>query len=489
MSDELAQFWLPGSDDVNSGVLRIDNSNHVDLDLIGCLEPDRVPAGTQVGGFPRDLPPNADHHPLLRGITRSNRFVALIGVSGYAASALRIANGVSTVRDFSGHASLAAAYLVEDWSEDEQPTFDSIEFEIPLLQEVFSRSGQWIPFGQLPGVHGYVGTVTPTLSTMTVTVPDGSLVEFRQGIRNGSDEFTTVSVRRSNRSEVDLFLPLVTSLRSLVELATGSHQPVEGLIGIRDEPNRHTYSIKHPVQGKPSAPLSRRRKGLRFSLGDLVSLSEVKDVEKIAASIEADDPKRCEFLSAWVEWFAHGDNAAAVQELLRPVHDRDTSSNHVLRQTVGVLEHLTKTSHRPSGSNRVAEPTQAEVSQRNSLIATIGALPNPGNGSLEWAVKRLDDGVSSKGLTRRIGELLESTMSIRDCLLKDHQGNARDSRWFAQKLVGLRGSQSHGVGTSGGSTLSWYANRSRIFVLAVILNEIGVEEQQAYELLHSISHD
>lgn len=409
VNEEQAQFWLPGSNDVTAGVLRVDINNHIELDLIGCLEADRMPAGTLVGGFPRDLPMNADHHPLLRGVTRSNRFVTLVRVRGFAFSALRIANGVSTVRDFSGHASLGAEYLVEDWSEDDHPTFDSVEFEVPFLQDVISRSSQWVPLAQLPGVDGYVGAVTPSLPPMSVSLQDGCQITFRQVVRNGSDEVTVVNMAYPNRSSVEAFLPAITALRSLVELAVGSHQRVEGLVGIRTDELRQVFGIRHPIQGQPSSPLPRNQRGLRFRFGDLLALTKNTDVTKIASTIEADDPKRSELLTAWIDWFSHPDNADAILEILRPLHDQETTSNRILRQTVGVLEHLAESTSSANNTTRVSAPDPTEVAQRKSTIDAIRTLPDPKDGSLDWAVKRLEDGAASKGLARRISEILDST--------------------------------------------------------------------------------
>ena len=139
-------------------------------------------------------------HELIRGITRGNQYFVLVNVSGHAYNAFRIVNGIGAPRDFSGHASLSAEYSVEDWGEDAHPMFDSIKFEIPQLNEILDRSGQWMPFRQLSGVPGYVGTVTPRVARLKVPLPGGGQVIVEQEIRNGSYEVPVVEVRACGRS-------------------------------------------------------------------------------------------------------------------------------------------------------------------------------------------------------------------------------------------------------------------------------------------------
>ena len=491
---QLGEFWLPGSQPA-SGSLSLANGSPL-LELIGCFAPDSADGSATVD-FPRQLPVVGDEHPIVCGVLRDGMAITLVGTRGFAVDSMRFVNGRSWSNfDLSGDARLRGRYAVLDTVEDTEPLFDAIEFTCDGLASFLGRSRSWYPFDVVDSLHGYVPIVVPKIPPLVVELPSGRILTCTQVIRSGprtalrdvaESRFQLTSSAQMPFPEV---LTDLIALHRLAEFATGIHQPLRSLAGIRKSDSYdHRFPIVHLLQHEIEGIDQGRP---HFTFKDLtVGAQGEKSIDRLAAETVASDPRRGEYLHAWTRWFAHAPNADAMSAYLEMQHRPSPATIDVLRSTIGALEHLTSNSAEPDGPTRVSPLHPDEIADRDSVIRWIES--HAAEHELSWALETLKGARVGKGLGRRMRELFDSQLEAIGPILRPDRWNASSdgtssaAKETATALTRLRGAGSHGTGQVADAQLDWRIDQARLVFVAVVLAEIGVPAECISTLVQSHS--
>ena len=495
----LGDFRSVEDSSTTAGTFEVDDGR-LTLELLGCLEADRLPPDTQAVGYPRRLPKEG-RHGVVTGLLRHGEPLTLIGVSGHAWGSGGIYNGRSWFGvggPFAGGpVTMHAQHAVMRTHEAAEPTFDRVTFNLPELDNLLERTLTWSPTEQVDSVMGYVPVVI-----VPVEDYDFDLGEYQLGFhqvvsRSGASELDNVtstmfSIRHRERQI--RFTECVDILRDLRLLAEFSCFRHVGLGRINGRRRNADFDEDYPIHSwlQRHAP-NRDAPVQQLCLSDLVPVDTSQQLDELSEEINVADADRAALIVRWRDWLAVEGNREAILGFLRPLCASPTPKDpEIFRSTVGVLEAMCGA---PAERPRVDPVPAGEVEARKAAADTAGAALAEGKneGVARWAIGRLKSGVKQKGLARRLEELLDQHAGALQCTLRasrsSHDREDQEApKQTAQQLASTRGRLSHGS-TGPLDDLSWRVDQLQLIFLGIVLSELGYDHAVVESITHTKSHN